>query len=117
MLHPQQPPPTTAEKNLDLQVDFLRELIKESDPGDVEAANRMLQDSLPSEFLDFLPTKLLADPRTAQSLIFNPAPTGSTLADWKEGAEEAVQKPPMSSELVLECLQDLDLPTFLGRLL
>ena len=117
LLRPQQPPPSTAEKLLDLQVVCLRELVQQAAPAELADSNQRLRDNLPPEFLDNLPPELLSNPATANRLIFNPAPDGSQLADWKASAAEAVQKPPMSSNQLQEYLTDLDLPTFLDRLL
>lgn len=109
-------PPRNREAFLRRQAELLARLVEEANEGEIENGNRMLEDNLQTEELDYLPSGLLRDPRTCQYLMFNPAVEGAKLHEWKHGADEALQIPEMPPEESLELAKELCLEVFLCRL-
>jgi hypothetical protein len=96
---------------LTANADLLRRLVKESDDEKIHEANRALQNNLELEVLDWLPTKLLHDPRTVQMLMELSAMLETALAEWREEVPERMEGPQMDPAEVREEAENLDLPT------
>lgn len=117
LLRNQQQPPQDQEQFLLRQADLLERLLEEADEGEKEACNRQLVDNLQPEFLDFLPTGLLMNPRTPSYLLNNPAVEGSPLHRWKAGFRDFKSLPPHPKAELLELAEGLSLESWLSRLL
>ncbi len=99
------------------QVELLKRLVAEANPGEIEEANRSLVNNLNEDQLLWLPPEMLKAPQGPRSLLLNPAPYGSRLWEWKDGIEEAMAQPQMPQEEARELAKSLCLETFLSPLL
>ena len=117
VLRAHQLPPVKREDFLLCQANLLRRLVAEASEGEIEDANRRLRFNLPTEFLDFLPGKLVNDPRCPDQMMFNPAVLGSPLHEWKVGWNDLANGPVMPLEEAREMAEELSLESFLSRLL
>jgi hypothetical protein len=100
------------------QAELLRMLVAEASPGEIGDANRRIQDGLPENGAEHLPSGLLNNPATPQALIWTyPAEPGSMLADWRDGIMEALEAPEASPEDLKDEVSNLSLESFLCRLL
>ena len=77
-------PPKSLDAFLLRQSELLRRLMAEADDPAKQEGNRQLRQLLPEEALDFLPHDLLMNPRTPNSLMFNPMVEGSRLHRSRE---------------------------------
>lgn len=109
--------PRDREAFLSNQAELLAELVRQADQGEVEQANRLLQDRLPAEQLDYLPPDLLNNPKTALQLLHHPAVEGGKLHRWKAGADQLLMSNPMSKAQAQKEAAELNLGTYLSRLL
>ncbi len=99
------------------QVELLKRLVAEANPGEIEDANRRLKNNLTDDALLWLPSGLMAHPGCPASLLLNPAPHRSRLWEWKDGITEAISRPQMPQEEAMELAKSLSLETFLSPLL
>jgi hypothetical protein len=113
-----QGPPRSAEELLALQVGMLQRLRREASEKELEQANRQLDNDLPQEALNFLPGKLLEDPKAPAYLLNNPAAEGGPLHQWKAGLKEAVKaRQLMPQPEAAQLLAEESLESFLARVL
>lgn len=99
------------------QVRLLARLVADANPAEVAEANRRLELNLTEDALLWLPPGLLTNPKCPAALLLNPAPLGTPLAEWKAGAREALQQPPMPAAEARSLAETLTLEAFLSRLL
>jgi len=100
------------------QAELLRMLVAEASPGEIKAANNRIEDNLPEQGWQNLPSGLLDNPQTPLVLIWTyPAEPGTTLADWRDGILDALEAPDASPEELKEEVSGLSLESFLCRLL
>ena len=116
LLSRRQQPPQKEQEFLLRQSDLLRRLGAEASPEEQEQASRRLELNLPAEALVFLPKGLLTNPLTANYLLFNPMVEGSKAHQWKAAFRELKDLPPMAPQEALKLAQNLDLESYLDRL-
>jgi hypothetical protein len=90
--------------------------VAEANPGEVEAANRQLENNLQETELIPLPVGLLKHPRCPSILLTMTAELNHRLADWKAGLEQAVQSRPMPAKEAQQEAAELTLEGFLDRI-
>ena len=75
-----------------------------------------MENNLPQQELDFLPSGLFHDLRTSQILIENPSDMNGKISQWKERFDQVKNLPPMPPEEATEEADGLSLESFLSRL-
>jgi len=110
-----QRPPRNRREFQDNQESLLERLLAESNPGEVQNGNLMLENRLADDLLSQLPSGLLTNPATPRCLVGNPS-LGSKLHEWLVDAEDALKLAPAPPEVAKQEAQDLSLESFLDRL-
>lgn len=111
-----QEPPKTREQFLLKSKDLLERLVQEATPGQIEAMNDRLRDSMPKEEYIGLPSGLLDNPQTPAALMFNPESDGHLNHQWKSEIEDLLTSDQMEQEAANKEADQLTLESFLGRL-
>ncbi len=95
---------------------MLERLKKEASEEEIEEANYALQ-NLESEFLDWLPDKLLQDKRTLGLLTSLQLVEGSPLHEWKTGVDEVLEEQQMPEMEAMAEVADLTLLSRIHQML
>lgn len=109
--------PKTREQFLQAQSVMCRRLADEANAGEKADAARRLRLELAPEFLDWLPADLFDNPATPGRLLLNPAVEGSPLHEWKVDVDEVLNMKMSSPEEANREAEQLNLESFVSRLL
>ena len=104
--------PQNRNQFLAANLQMLQRLQAEAGEEEIQEANQVLR-QLETEVLDWMPDKLLNDPRTLELLTSLPLEYGSHLYEWKAGVEEALKQPRM---LETEAREEAETLTLVGRI-
>lgn len=117
ILRTNQRAPDSREQFLQANVRLLERLQQEASPEEVEEANRILENHLEPEVLEWLPKDLLHNSQTPQLLMDLPKAEGGNLHEWIKEAEEMLQAEPMRLPEVVSAAEQLTLPDRVGHML
>ena len=106
------PVPQNRNQFLAANLQMLQRLLEEAGEEEIQEANQVLR-QLETEVLDWMPDKLLNDPRTLELLTDLTPVDGSPLKEWKAGVEAALKEPRM---LETEARQEAETLTLAGKI-
>ena len=98
ILKKDQPNPQTRKQFVAANVLLLERLQEEAGPEEIALANRILENRLETEVLDWLPPGLFQNPQTPWMLLNLQLVEGSPIHEWKTSVDDLLEGQEMAPE-------------------